>query len=257
MSSGMILMYHIVDEPLTASEARYCVAPTSFRAQMRHLSLSGRIVVPLLTLVDALRSGNAVQEGTVAITFDDGFECFQRNALPVLAEFRFPATLFAIAGKLGQTNTWMQAKGWPARKLTDRQALRETQKTRIAIGCHSLHHKPMTQLTDDELIAETVDARSVLSDALGSDVTLFAYPHGDQGERERKAVARAGYAAACSTEPGFNERDVDLYALRRIDIFGSDTTTHFRRKLAFGANRVSNMQLAQYYFGRLAARVHA
>lgn len=257
MSRALILMYHAVDEPRSAAEARYCVTPASFRAQMAYLANSGRALMSLDALAHAFRAGKALPRNSVAVTFDDGFECFRHNALPVLTEFQIPATLFAVVGILGETNTWMQAKGWPERRLMDTRALGDIHAAGITVGCHALSHRRMTQLTADELVEETAGARRVLSDALGVDVTLFAYPYGDQGERERRAVAQAGFVAACGTESGFNQHNVDLFALRRIDVYGSDNLADFRRKLEFGANRFTYRDLAYYYLNRLIARLHA
>jgi peptidoglycan/xylan/chitin deacetylase (PgdA/CDA1 family) len=256
MSRALILMYHAIDTPRSASEARYCVTPTAFREQIAYLPRAGLNPIPLSQLVDAFRSEKPIPQNSVVVTFDDGFECFQRNALPVLTEYRIPATLFAVAGKLGETNSWMQAKGWPERRLMDAGELRAVQAAGMAIGCHALSHIPLTKSSDSELKKETADARRLLSEAVGADVTQFAYPHGAQGKRERRAVAEAGFVAACSTEPGFNGPHADLFALRRIDIYGSDTLASFRRKLQFGANRVTRGDLARYYLNRIAARFH-
>lgn len=256
MNHTAILMYHAIDTPRGAAEARYCVTPAAFREQMAYLSHAGLNPIPLSQLIDSLKSEKAISQNSVAVTFDDGFECFQRNALPVLTEFGIPATLFAVAGKLGHTNSWMQAKGWPERRLMDAGDLRAVQADGVTIGCHALSHTPLTTTSDSDLMKETLDARHILSEAIGTDVTLFAYPNGAQGERERRAVANAGFVAACSTEPGFNGHHADLFALRRIDIYGSDTLSQFRRKLQFGANRVTHVDLTRYYLNRIATRFH-
>lgn len=256
VSRALILMYHAVDEPRSAAEARYCVTPTAFRAQMKDLLRTGHTPMALATLVRALKDGSPIPAHSFAISFDDGFECFKRNALPVLLELGIPATLFAVAGMLGRSNSWMQAKGWPERRLLDADELRAVQVTGVTIGCHGLSHAPMTSLSDPELFEETAGARRLLSDALGSEVTLFAYPHGAQGERERRAVADAGFEAACSTEPGFNRLDSALFALRRLDVYGTDDLAGFRRKIRFGANRFTNGDLVRYYINHFLTRFH-
>lgn len=257
MSRALILMYHAVDVPLSDAEARYCVTPTAFREQMACLARSGKQVIRLDDLIDALRNNKPIPADSVVVTFDDGFECFQRNALPVLSEFQIPATLFAVAGKLGETNSWMQAKGWPERRLMNADELQTVKAAGVTIGCHGLSHIPMPQTADEDLEKETVVARQTLREAIGCDVTLFAYPHGAHSERERQAVADAGFIAACGTQSGFNGQPSDLFSLRRIDVYGSDTPTDFRRKLEFGANRVTYADLAHYYFNRILNRLHA
>lgn len=257
LSRTLILMYHAVDDPRDVSEKRYCVPPESFRAQISWLAAGGYNPVPLSDIVDSIQKGTPLPRCSFAVTFDDGFECFDRNALPVLSEFRIPATLFAVAGKLGRTNDWMRAKGWPERRLLSASELRGYNGSGVNIGCHGLTHVPLTTVTNNQLRAETESARHTLEDALGEAVTLFAYPHGAHGLRERDAVAAAGFAAACSTMAGFNKPSTDLFALRRIDVFGTDSLAAFRRKLTFGANRVSTRDVARYYMKRLLKRLHA
>ena len=45
---------------------------------------------------DSLRERAPLRTDTVALTFDDGLECFFRNAYPVLKAHSFPATIFTV-----------------------------------------------------------------------------------------------------------------------------------------------------------------
>lgn len=256
MTRALILMYHAIDDPLSDAEARYCVTPRAFAAQMAWLRNAGHTLVPLPLVADAIRLSKPLPGKAVAVTFDDGFECFARNALSVLKDHDIPATLFAVAGKLGGTNDWMTAKGWPERRLMNAAELRAVQDAGVTIGCHGLRHLPMTEVSDADLRDETTLARQALGESIGADVSLFAYPHGAQGERERQAVAAAGFTAACSTISGFNGHDTDPFALRRIDVFGTDGLAQFKRKVTFGANLVGLGDVARYYSQRIRARIH-
>ncbi len=257
MSRALILMYHAMDIPRTRAEAAYCVPPAAFREQMAWLASSGLQAVGLDELVAALRGeGPPLARDAVAVSFDDGLDCFTLHALPVLCEFRIPATVFAVAGKLGKPAEWTRAKGWPERHLMDAAALRAIREAGITIGCHGLTHTPMTDCDDIRVQRETAEARAILRAATGADVNLFAYPFGKAHARERIAVAAAGFDAACGTEPGFARGGDEIYALRRIEISGNDDLTQFRRKIAFGANRVTGADLARYYAQRIYARIH-
>ena len=57
MARCVVLMYHVVDLPRSASEARFCCRPAMFAAQMRHLADDGWRVIALSELVAALRVG--------------------------------------------------------------------------------------------------------------------------------------------------------------------------------------------------------
>lgn len=257
MSRALILMYHAMDMPRTRAEAGYCVPPAAFRAQMAWLASSGLRAVGMDALVAALR-GEAppLAQDAVAVTFDDGLDCFAHHALPALHEYRIPATVFAVAGRLGLPAAWTRAKGWPERRLMDAAALRALRDAGVTIGCHGLTHVPMTDCDDAQLQRETAEARALLRSATGADVDLFAYPYGAHRAREQAAVAAAGFVGACSTHSGFARGGDEILALRRIEISGYDDLTQFRRKIAFGANRVTHADLVRYYAQRLYARFH-
>lgn len=250
-------MYHAIDEPRSAIEAGYCVLPTAFREQMAWLVGAGFSVLPLASVVDCLQAeGAAIPSRSIAITFDDGLACFKEHALPVLSQSRIPATLFAVAGKLGASNDWAAGMGWPARRLLTAAELRRVAAHGVDIGCHGRLHLPMTKASEAELVDETDTARQLLTEALGSNVRLFAYPYGAQGQRERAAVQAAGFDAACTTAPGFTRTGSDRYAIGRIDVYGSDSLSVFKRKIEFGANRVTYADVGRYYARRFAARIH-
>ena len=149
----------------------------------------------------------------------------------------------------------MRTQGWPVRRLMTREELRAAQSAGIAVGCHSATHPRLTDLSDTELQHEVASARIQLADILGEEVRYFAYPYGAHGKREQEAVIKAGYEAACSTRCGYNNVQSDLFSLRRIDVYGTDTLRQFRLKLEFGANRVSRLDIARYYATRLGHRI--
>lgn len=94
-----ILMYHGV-LPREVSPPLWAQLPIDeFDAQMRFLA-EHRPVVTLPQLVAALRGETTLEPGAVAITFDDGYWNVFAHALPVLARYRLPATLFVTMGYL-------------------------------------------------------------------------------------------------------------------------------------------------------------
>jgi peptidoglycan/xylan/chitin deacetylase (PgdA/CDA1 family) len=84
MKRLVILMYHIVAEPRSAQEARYCCTPRRFEAQMRYLGEAGIRLLTLDEIADAFDRRAEWPNGGVAVTFDDGFAVTFTNALPVL-----------------------------------------------------------------------------------------------------------------------------------------------------------------------------
>lgn len=251
MKRVAILMYHQVE--LVPAGSRFCCTQAAFAAQMRWLRQSGKPIVELAAVIQAVRGQGKVPDGAVAVTFDDGYAGFYDCALPILQETGISATLFAVAGKSGGWNDWMP-QGSERRSLMTAQQLRQLPKWNVTVGSHSLTHARLPGLDDQTLTQELGDSRTRLADILGQDVNLLAYPHGLYDERVMVFARKAGYIGACSTRSGFNAASVNPLALRRIDVYGTDSLGDFHRKLSFGANRVTPRDQLRYYWQQLRNR---
>jgi peptidoglycan/xylan/chitin deacetylase (PgdA/CDA1 family) len=255
MNRVAILMYHIVADPLSAQEARYCCSTVRFEAHMRHLAESGLRLVSLDGIADALDGRTAWPEDGVAVTFDDGFADTFVNAAPILARYRIPATMFALSDRIGARNDWMSARGFPERPLMTATQLREMVAAGIGVGSHTRTHPRLPELDAQAKRDQIRGSKARLEDLLGCRVASFAYPYGLFDDDARQAVEEAGYRAACSVRTGFNGPDADRFLLRRIEVYGGDTPWRLRQKLKFGANDVSPFYPIRYYAGRISARL--
>ena len=248
MKRVAILMYHQVESGMPAT--RMCCPADRFRAQMAWLRQSGRSVVPLRDVVSGALGEVNVSDGAVAITFDDGYAAFCDDALPVLAEFGLPATMFAVAGKLGGQNDWVDNMR-DRRALMSMDQLRDLGRHRVEVGSHSFRHPRLPEVDDAVLASELGDSRKVLQDILGQTVDFLAYPYGAYDARVRTTAQDAGYRGACSTRSGFNGSGEDLFALRRLDICGTDSLHAFKRKLDLGVSEWSLADDLRYFAGRV------
>ena len=255
MSRVIVLMYHIIDEPQAAIEGKYCCPPGRFDEQMRWLRASGRRLLSLDELADCIDRRVPVEDGSVAVTFDDGFDATVRNAVPVLSKHRVPATMFLLSDRFGATNDWMEVRGFPRRPILSDVGARELLAAGVTIGSHTRTHPRLTEVDDERVDDEIRGSKAVLEERIGTPVRHFAYPFGLFDDRARAAVQRAGYRTGCSTRSGFNRMDADRFTLRRIEVFGSDSLAAFRRKLRFGVNDPSIMVPIRYYADRVAGRL--
>jgi len=88
----------------------------------------------------------------------------------------------------------------------------------MEVGSHSRTHPVLTDLPAARLASEVLDSKRRLEEEMGGPVAWFCYPNGDYNAAVQRALAEAGYRAACSLEPGANVHAKDLMALRRINI---------------------------------------
>lgn len=249
-----ILMYHMVCETENAKEKRYCCHPYAFKQQMAHLKKVGYQVIGLDDLINSIKKGTTLPEKSIAITFDDGFADNYDNAFPLLRAYGFPATMFVVSRLAGRTNEWMQEEEFPARKLLGWKELKEISENGITIGSHTTSHASLIDVEKKSAMHEIINSKSEIEDELGKPARYFAYPYGRFNQQIEELVAEAGYLGACSTRSGFNSEGTNPFALRRIEVYGTDTLWNFIWKLKFGTNEDTWALPLKYYWSRVLHR---
>ena len=252
-----VLMYHQVRDPLNAWEARYFISPQNFSAHMRALAMKGYRAVDIDALVDWLQGGQPLPEGAIVLTFDDGFRGVREHALPVLEELGWPFTVFLVSDLIGQEDVWDRNSNpsGASYPLLDAEEIREMVRRGVSFHSHTRSHASLPTLDDARLADQLAGSRQELARLLGHDVAYVAYPFGHLDDRVEAAARAAGYRAGFSTRSGFNRRDVELFRIRRIDVFGTDTPAMLLRKIRLGTNDGTLRHAASYYVNRLKSRL--
>lgn len=207
-------------------------SPERFEAQMRYLKRRGLRGVS----VRELRRAQMTDKDTrlVGLTFDDGYQDFLHTALPILERVGFSATVFAVAGMLGEENDWHHVyEPRPRLRLLTAEDLREISGRGMEVASHGLTHRKLSELAPEILEQEAADSRRILGGLLGETVEGFSYPYGSLTSAAVKAVQRAGYAYACAWNTYDRRIQVDLidYLLPRIPVFQKDGLARFAVKL--------------------------
>lgn len=214
MSALPILTFHSLDD----SGSVVSLHPERFGELMRRLAERGQRGV---SLEEALAPTDRGDDGRLfAITFDDGYRNLLERALPTLRELGFTATVFVVAGRLGEDNRWPAGPddGVPTLELAGEAELRELMTAGWEIGSHGLSHRTLTELDERELERELADSRERLETTFEVPVRHFAYPYGRHDRRVRAQTGRH-YSGAVGTRLAHCEqvdRDVP-FALPRID----------------------------------------
>jgi peptidoglycan/xylan/chitin deacetylase (PgdA/CDA1 family) len=213
----VFLMYHELElpgRPLVQSEpgyVRYILLDTTFRAHVkwlrdngwRGLSVSEALLYPA--------------EKSVVITFDDGCETDLIVAAPLLREAGFHATFYVSAGfldKPGYMSTFQ---------------LRELHDAGFEIGCHSMTHAYLNDLSPQELQVEIVDAKKKLQDITGNEIEHFSCPGGRYDQRALSIAKQSGYRSVANSRVHANSSSTDPYVLGRVAIMRDTSVSTLAR----------------------------
>jgi peptidoglycan/xylan/chitin deacetylase (PgdA/CDA1 family) len=226
-----IAMYHSIAHTTNARYARFALAPELLREQLDALVDGGWTTLTASEYAAARCTGRPIPARSVVLTFDDGFTDFATVALPMLRDRGLTATLYVPTGLVGDTSRWMTHERETERPLLDWRELAEIADSGVEIGAHSHTHPQLDRLPLWRLAAELRRPREVLENQLQLSVQTFAYPYGYRTAAVRRAVAEAGYVAACAVDDLPTKATDDSYELPRLTIAGGTTAETFLHQL--------------------------
>jgi GT2 family glycosyltransferase/peptidoglycan/xylan/chitin deacetylase (PgdA/CDA1 family) len=233
---AVVLAYHsIADLKGDPVLAEYGVPSRRFAAQLDALSTHGWTFVDLEALLRDLAGEQPLPRRAVLLTFDDAYADLLSAALPVLVERQLPAVVFAVSGQTGGTNEWDHHLGVTALRLLDAEGLRTAARQGVEVGSHSVTHRVLPTLPQEQLTSEVQDSADSLESLGLPRPRAFSYPHGEWSPEVAAAVRDARYLAAFTVRTGLVGPGSDAYALPRVEVFRSDTPAKLRLKLATAA----------------------
>ena len=219
-----ILMYHSISRHATSKFKPFTVSTESFADQMAYLRHHAYTLMTVTQLVKVLsQQGSVLPERPIVLTFDDGFADFFTDALPILQQYGFPATLYVTTGFIGSTSRWMQREGEATRLMLTWEQLTEICMCGVELGGHSHSHRQLDTLPLTIAQDEIIHCKGLLEDHLGQEVLSFAYPHGYHSVTTKRLVREAGYTSACAVDYAMSSEVTDTLALARLRI-GPDTS---------------------------------
>lgn len=217
-----LLFYHAIESSWSSPLS---VAPEVFSLHCAWLSRH-RQVVELSTALQAVDARGRLPRRMVSLTFDDGFASVYESAFPELIRYGLPATVFLVAGTLGNGDGMTpELARWGALK---REQVLEMQEAGIRFESHSYAHRILTSLSEEECERDLRRSRETLEELLQQPVSILAYPGGFHDQRVRRAAETAGYQQAVGTSRG---RDpVGPLAIPRIGVYPRDRAAALRLK---------------------------
>ena len=221
-----ILTYHSLDD----SGSVISTSPAVFERQMACLASRRTRVVALDELM-AL----PIDVDALAITFDDGFESFERLAWPVLRAHGWSANLLVVTGFVGRWNDWSAPRmvRVPRLPLLDWDALGRLAEEGVELGAHTRTHPDLTRVSADTLVHELQGCGEDLRRHTGVTPRAFAYPFGLITPMAA-ATAAASFRWGLTTEFRLLEATDQPNRLPRLDAFYFRQAGHLE---AFGTPR--------------------
>lgn len=221
-------MYHSVRQDPPAATRSLSVPPASLRWQLEFLREHGFTGLTFGDLCERSRSAAALPARPVVLTFDDGYADAHEEALPMLAEHGFPATVFVTTGWVRDASPW--TSGRPLDRMLSWRQVQELSDSGIEVAAHSHSHAQLDQLGDRMLRSELTLSKRLVEDRLGRSVSSLAYPYGYSSYRVRRAAEAAGYRqAAAVSNAAAHEGIGHAFAVPRLTVRRSTSPAVFAK----------------------------
>lgn len=193
-----ILVYHHVRKQEGWAKSTWSwkmtVTPETFERHMQHLADRGYETITMSEMTAAIRGERAMPAKPVVLTFDDNNASQYDVAVPIMEKHGQKAVFYLVTKYLDTPH------------LLNRDKALELQAKGHEIESHTLLHRALTGLNDDELRTDLAESKRILEELTGTPITHLCYPGTAHNQRVRDAAKAAGYETATIMDPVvFNE----------------------------------------------------
>jgi peptidoglycan/xylan/chitin deacetylase (PgdA/CDA1 family) len=136
------------------------------------------------------RDKNLPGKKPILLTFDDGFQCVEEYALPILERENFKATIFCVTGFNGKMSSW---DVYGNNLHLDNNAIRRIAQNGHEIGSHTSSHAFLPYLSNTDLKTELETSKKILEDITGHQINSISFPFGGINQRVWKYAQDTGY----------------------------------------------------------------
>lgn len=225
-----VIMYHqICNNPSVLGD--YAITPELLREDFEYMKNNNIHPVSFAQLTKYVKSGEALPENPVVITFDDGERSFITKVLPLLNEYGFSAninivgSLMELYTKNGETDDRYAYLNADDIKLLSREPL-------VEIGYHSYNLHSLsnrrgmgriygeTDLDYEKLILDDINRFNKLFESLtGTKTAIAAYPYGIRNDTLQEILKGNNFTITltCRESPDTLKVGDDLFELGRFN----------------------------------------
>jgi peptidoglycan/xylan/chitin deacetylase (PgdA/CDA1 family) len=222
-------MYHSVSPAACDYNA---VSTKAFAEQMNWLANERHPLT--LEEVRTVLQGGQVSEGSVLITFDDGYQDLVDHAIPVLQKHSIPAIFFLLIEAMGSNDLWNTRAHVTRRHLAPEDVRALAALPKMTIGAHGFTHQRITRFEEYRVVAEMAGAKAGLQALTDQNIDAYAYPYGGFTPEVAAVAARYFSFAFASDGAGVWNWLDNPYTIRRLHVGYQLSLSGFIRLLEKG-----------------------
>lgn len=188
-----VIFYHHIQDLAQADAQGHkslTVDPGIFASQMQYLKDKGYNFATLDQINSFFDSGAGVPAHSVLVSFDDGYNDFEDNAMPVIRNLGIHVTMFLPPGLVGNPGylNWGEVDSEKGSGL-------------VYFANHTWSHASLAASSDT--ISREVDTAQTLLAQHGLNPGMYlAYPYGTTSDLAISLLSQKGYKLAFTTVPG-------------------------------------------------------
>jgi peptidoglycan/xylan/chitin deacetylase (PgdA/CDA1 family)/glycosyltransferase involved in cell wall biosynthesis len=228
-----VFMYHHIGAPPAGCCEGLSITPEVFEQQIRWLARHGYKTIRIMDWVAWIREGKPLPEKPLLLTFDDAYAETAKYALPVLQRHRFSGVVFVVTGRIGKTNAWDEAVGYPSLRIMTAEEIRHWARQGMEFGAHTRTHADLTKVSPQELEDEIAGSSADLGELLQTRIPSFAYPYGLFNTAAQQAASRL-FDLSFTTEEGINTLGTPPHGLLRVPVLPQDPPVKLGWRARFG-----------------------
>ena len=187
------------------------------------------LIIDFQELIDIKEHRKEIHSDTTIITFDDGDLSIYAIVFPMLKVLQLKATFFIIPNFIGEVGymSWEQV-----REMSD---YRTPQGVKLfSFGSHSLTHRPLGDLSKEEIVLEMKESRRILQEKTGEPIITIALPFGSGAGTAKimESAQECGYLTVRTSQPGASTIDtIDLMNIKTFNVENYSTDVLVQKML--------------------------
>jgi peptidoglycan/xylan/chitin deacetylase (PgdA/CDA1 family) len=199
--SAVVFAYPRFGEDSSSSAG---VRAEQLEAHVEALKEGNYSVLPLVEIVERIRSGRGVPDRAIGLSIEDAYRSAYEVAFPILKAAGLPFTLFVSTDQVGQ------------RDMMSWDQIREIIAAGNAVGGRGAGYPHMAAQDAAENRAELERAKRAFEKELGAAPRLFAWPYGEYALALKPLAEEFGFTAAFGQHSGVVGTTSDFFFLPRF-----------------------------------------